>query len=519
MRKIFVLLVFTLAVVITGRAEDTSGIWFDYRAENFSRVNTENKTLTITTAEELALLAYHVYDTGLYRDYTITLGADLDMSGHFWIPIGLPFADYEFTGTFDGQGHAISNLDIWVKQQKDATEPDPGTDLTPNGNVAGLFGKIGSGGVVKDVNVNGPYVGVRNPSASCCIGGIAGINDGTIVGCGNAAIVSGGYSADYVGGIAGENNGTIQNCYNLGNVGTSVSDNHIGGLVGDNKGTVSNCFTKCTVTKGESVKAYPIIGNGNLASGSFYANGTVYDGSSAPIELANASDNTDVLSTNNGQTKHVLLGDRTLFADGDWNTLCLPFSIPAGALGYSPIAGASVMELESTSFASGTLTLNFANAASIEAGKPYIVKWSNTAIGNLSNPVFQNMKVSNTANSTHTPYADFVGCFSPVTICGTSYLYLGTNNTLYYPSVEMAIPSCRAYFQLNGITAGEPGAGVRAFVLDFDDDKTSGIVNAQWPMVYGQSESWFTIDGLRLSGKPTKNGIYINGGKKVLIRK
>ena len=31
-------------------------------------------------------------------------------------------------------------------------------------------------------------------------------------------------------------------------------------------------------------------------------------------------------------------------------------------------------------------------------------------------------------------------------------------------------------------------------------------------------DAWYTITGLRLPGKPTSPGIYINGGKKVLVR-
>ena len=32
------------------------------------------------------------------------------------------------------------------------------------------------------------------------------------------------------------------------------------------------------------------------------------------------------------------------------------------------------------------------------------------------------------------------------------------------------------------------------------------------------SEAWYTLDGVRLSGKPTKNGLYINNGKKIVIK-
>ena len=32
------------------------------------------------------------------------------------------------------------------------------------------------------------------------------------------------------------------------------------------------------------------------------------------------------------------------------------------------------------------------------------------------------------------------------------------------------------------------------------------------------SESWYTLDGVRLSGKPSSKGIYINNGKMVVIK-
>ena len=33
-----------------------------------------------------------------------------------------------------------------------------------------------------------------------------------------------------------------------------------------------------------------------------------------------------------------------------------------------------------------------------------------------------------------------------------------------------------------------------------------------------KSEAWYTLDGVRLSGKPSTKGIYINNGKKIVIK-
>ena len=33
-----------------------------------------------------------------------------------------------------------------------------------------------------------------------------------------------------------------------------------------------------------------------------------------------------------------------------------------------------------------------------------------------------------------------------------------------------------------------------------------------------KSDGWYTLDGRRLSEKPTQSGVYINGGRKVVIK-
>ena len=69
--------------------------------------------------------------------------------------------------------------------------------------------------------------------------------------------------------------------------------------------------------------------------------------------------------------------------------------------------------------------------------------------------------------------------------------------------------ACRAYFKI-----GDDAAHARqitAFNLNFGDD-TTGIENVQ------SNNVWFTLDGRRLQGKPTKKGIYLNHGNKVVIK-
>ena len=256
------------------------------------------------------------------------------------------------------------------------------------------------------------------------------------------------------------------------------------------------------------------------------------------IVLADNADNSTTITNLNNQTVNVILKGRTLYKDGNWNTLCLPFDVTVGS---GQMAGATVMTLngETSGFdaSTGVLTLNFTGVTSggtIAAGTPFIVKWTGT---DVSNPVFSNVTIINAQNTTRsTDKVDFVGSFSPVGLDANDktvlYLGLGKNDqdqdvsTLYYPSAAMTIGAFRAYFKLKGITAGEP-AGARYFVLNFGEDGSADGSSASGIAVVSpatdadgdvRAPMWYSIDGVRLDGKPAARGIYIRNGRKVVIK-
>lgn len=102
-------------------------------------------------------------------------------------------------------------------------------------------------------------------------------------------------------------------------------------------------------------------------------------------------------------------------------------------------------------------------------------------------------------------------------------LYMGADNKLYYPNTSMTINAFRSIFRLkDGRIAGEPSSaqGINRFVLNFDGDEATSIKEVD----HGQSTSgnhvdtWFTIDGQELYGKPMRKGIYILNGKKYIVK-
>ena len=198
------------------------------------------------TAEDLG---YFIQDDGSYTVYNAngllawnkavqsdlslncTLTADINLTGTTWTPIGSGFSSNTgYQGTFDGQGHSITGLSIT-------------TNSTDGGNAV-LFDGIGSNGTVKNLQVEVNYnvqqgvasgiVNVNYGTITACsvtgdiaartsdIGGIASINNGSIIGCWFDGILT----TNYVeGGIAAYNYGTITACFYGGNAGQGVYSN------------------------------------------------------------------------------------------------------------------------------------------------------------------------------------------------------------------------------------------------------------------------------------------------------
>ena len=305
--------------------------------------------------------------------------------------------------------------------------------------------------------------------------------------------------------------------------------------------TLSSTDGKVTITpRVLTDDAGNVIGKRYVATCTYTLNGYDYTFTNnyqhQDISLMDDDDNSEAIDYYKNSIVNATLTDRTLYKDGSGNTLYLPFSL--STLKGTPLEGATVKTLSSSSFDSstGTLMLNFSEALTrIEAGTPYIIKWDKADDyvaddeHNIVNPVFTDVTISYVVtisdSQSETPEsacAEFVGSFSPVNLEANdrSVLYLGADNKLYYPSSDMTVGSCRAVFRLNGITAGDLPQQARHFVLNFGDDETTGIIsidNGQL-IIDNSMDAWYTLDGRRLTGKPTAKGLYINNGRKVVIK-
>lgn len=246
------------------------------------------------------------------------------------------------------------------------------------------------------------------------------------------------------------------------------------------------------------------------------------------VQLEDKASNVEVLANNEGNLiRSLTLYGRTFYHDGYWNTLCLPFSLSAEQLADAscPLYGATLKKMASAEFSEGTLTLNFDDVTAVEPGMPYLVMWNDG--GEVSNPTFTDVFIASWQQTTGIgSAATFYGYYSPITLEAgdRTRLYLGSNNTLYYPSDAMTVGSCRGIFQLHGITAGDLESGEvnnapLRIVLNLDDanDDATAISAVSNDPVVASPSGWFTLDGRRLADKPTLRGIYLHNGKKVIV--
>ena len=246
----------------------------------------------------------------------------------------------------------------------------------------------------------------------------------------------------------------------------------------------------------------------------------------AAISLSdNASNSTAVTKLNGVNNLDVTLSDRTLWKDGAWNTLCLPFAVSTTS---APLSGdgvqAMTLDAATSGFANGTLTLNF-NAAptTIPAGTPFIIKWNNMGT-TIEEPEFTGITINSNA-STEVPFpgGSIKGSFSPVSFTANdrSILFLGAENKLYYPTANMNINSCRAYFQLND------GSNVKEFKLNFGEDEETHLLSPEGKDIAtsprgGLEGVIYDLSGRKINcqlstaNSQLPKGLYIVNGKKII---
>ena len=193
------------------------------------------------------------------------LTANIDLKNEEWTPIGIgngtenngATIDFPYSGTFDGNGHTISGLNVNYRNKNgglfcyvmNATIKN----LTVAGSVTHSSGDgVAYGGIVGCADSST----IENCTNRCTVtgnwyaGGIVGWStDSDIIGCANFGNISSPFfSGGICGKIGGQNDAagidaTIRDCYNVG----MVSGNYAGGITGQSDSEhidilIANCY-------------------------------------------------------------------------------------------------------------------------------------------------------------------------------------------------------------------------------------------------------------------------------------
>ncbi len=228
-------------------------------------------------------------------------------------------------------------------------------------------------------------------------------------------------------------------------------------------------------------------------------------------------DNSSVVDDKDGYLCDFTL-NRTLRA-GSYNTFAVPFDVSIAQLTEVLGDGTMAKELKSSVFDNQELSMTFGDAASIVAGTPYLVKVPATIV----NPTFKDIVVRNVSNVVTTDFVNFVPAIGKTLVIGPagresdrqSVLFVGAANSLYNPTVvnepdneESYLKGFRAFFQLH-----DAATNANSYSISFDNTLT-GITPIERP----ETNAYYTLDGRQLDTTPTKKGIYIQNGRKVIIK-
>jgi hypothetical protein len=176
-------------------------------------------------------------------DANFILTEDINLASYtFTTAVIAPNLTLDFTGSFNGAGHKISNLTI-IGNINDQ-------------NMLGLFGEIGFEGEVNNLGLEGV-----NLEGTCVdYGGLAARNNGKIINCYSDVNIIRKCVPSYVGGLVGLNGGSLINCYTGGQIISNIIFNNcahydtgVGGLAGGYYGSssisrITNCYSTVNIS-------------------------------------------------------------------------------------------------------------------------------------------------------------------------------------------------------------------------------------------------------------------------------
>jgi hypothetical protein len=571
----------TITFTLTGKGsyEGSFERTFSIRNVNISDFTphpTATNTYLIATKEDLGHLAALNDKTNFdCTGYTFLQTEDIVCDNNF----ATISRHNEFKGTYDGQGHSISGINI------------------TGDSYQGLFGEIKSPGIVQNVILKNCTFKVRSH-----VGAIAALCRGTIKNCRvESSVTIGGtqYGCDYAGGIAGScENGTIEGCLSaakftdedkypsnntyFGGIICSASSNAIvknciytGNYISsNNKSSIVQSFTSyanptptitnnyytdsnmpggikgtdqvggClgySITLGEGIgisgekTEYDVSGLTAYGENALEYNGVIYSGATQTVPLCHGelegktfnsytsadvdinNDNTFTMPAQNvaisgnwTQLNHVTIAMNSLGIRTYASNYALDFSKVEGLTAYYASAFTS-------NDANGTGTLTLTPAGAVPEGEGLMLK--GTADTEFEVPIINSADALSPGNllvglkeATEVSKKQTIGNDEY-----TTFILANAYNVIdWYLLAEdkYTLKANSAYLRLKSSDVYSPDGAARQIVMDFGE--ATGISDA--PRLNDKGHKWYTLDGVILDQQPTRKGLYIRDGKKVVVK-
>ena len=289
-----------------------------------------------------------------------------------------------------------------------------------------------------------------------------------------------------------------------------------------------------------------IVANGQLNKTDLAALELELDGNAEEVE-----DAMDICKANDDVTYKVTIKGRKLVAN-DWNVLVLPFDITPYEFTQA-IGGYAIFNtLQSANAANNTVKFGI-ELANLPANEPFLVKPLaevdfDATTGEDENEdrayIFNGVTiVKGTPTKDDVNGVKFIGTYADTKVVvaedaetfdyvadggetGKNFMFLATptgGKAAWYTATKGTTPDesynwftlgyTKAYLDFTDSSLSAP-----LITVEEADGSTTAISAVTSDGVAVKAEGWYTIDGMKLNAAPTQKGVYINNGKKIVVK-
>ena len=414
---------------------------------------------------------------------------------------------YAYRGVFDGQGH---KLNVNYYSSSSSTDVEGGYSIAPFRNI--------NGATIKNLAVTGNITGYMH----CA--GVVGYAVSSSTNLINNVTVSANITIlnTHGGGFIGHNENatttTIQDCLFNGTINGKSGGSTVGVFFGWSKSSATmsliNClengsYTNCSTFTPTSCPGYAVP----TVTNCYYAVTGSYPGTHATSTTL--ADGTIATALQNGREEEVWVQDLItnqpmleIFANkisykvpssgiGTFST-SVPVVLPEGLEAYVCKTYDSGKSTISTQKVEGTIPANTGVLMKGKGGETYIL----TASSQTPEAIEGNALIA-VVEATHVDQT--VGEYTNFMMSGGKFVKIAASS-----NPDDKIPANRAYLPI--LTSVLPTGSGQSITVNWDEETgVKAVRNVQFMV-----NSYYTLDGRKLNGAPSKGGVYINNGKKVI---